>query len=113
MGTWAVPFTTKQATVLQTILATHVSANNAVDIFYNHVGDDDLFDRIDEILEKDGAVSDVRPAVMCTLQDWFGATGDDKAVRDSWHFKDPFEQGALDIFKSMLTDWNEKNQYPS
>lgn len=112
MGCWAAPFTTGQAKKLRTLLKTPIHSDDATDKLYHLVGDDDLFDTIDDLAKRDKAV-DIRPVVLDFLQTWFGKNGDDAEVLRSVGFVRGFEKDALEIFKDMLTAWNERGEYPA
>jgi len=112
MGTWAVPFTEKQANELRVIMSKHVDVKDAAEVFYNYVGDDGLFDLFIDTERKNGSEQDSRAYVMDHLQTWFGATGDSEQVRKDWNFSQKFEPGALDIIRLMLTDWHLDTTFP-
>jgi hypothetical protein len=65
MGTWSQPRTEEKAKQLAKLMATPLAKKNACDLLYDLVGDDDLFDLIDE-LDSD---SDVRFLVRDHLAD--------------------------------------------
>lgn len=112
MGCWHAPVTTKDAKVIRKLMMEPLAACNAIDVLYHLIGDDTLADHLDEDNEDDGNM-DVRPTVLTFLQTWFGENGDDKDVREKWNWRDDFEDGALIIFKDMLTDWNQCQRFPA
>ena len=112
MGCWAAPFKTEQAEVIRDAMKAPLSKENAYNVLFSRVlGDDTLFDRIEEFPADEQ--DDVRPCVMCFLQDWFGLKGDDTELRESWGWSDTFDAEALAIFKEMLTAWEKDYSYPS
>lgn len=111
MGCWAAPFKTEQAKVIQEAMKAPLSKEDAPSVLYNVVGDDTLYDRFEAI--PDGETDDVRPAVMCFLQGWFGYKGDDSELLAEMGFVEQFESGAMAIFKEMLTAWEKDYSYPS
>lgn len=111
MGCWAAPFETKQAEVIRDAMKAPLSKENAYNILFGRVlGDDTLYDRIEAL--PDDEHDDVRTCVMCFLQGWFGDKGDDAELLAEHRFVDPFEAGALAIFKEMLTAWDFDYSYP-
>ncbi len=110
MGCWNAPFETQVAEAVRELMKEPLSATNAIDSLYGYVGDDDLFDSLDEAEKhKD---TDVRPIVLNFLQTWFGENGDNLKQRESWRWNNAFDDGALTIFKEMLTDWNQNQRFP-
>lgn len=109
MGCWAAPHKTKQAEAIRQLMMEPLPAGIANDKLYHLVGDDELHDDIDDLKSE----NDCRATVLNFLQGWFGKTGDDKDVREDWGWSDDFEDGALVIFKDMLTDWEENKRFPS
>lgn len=115
MGCWHAPLTTRDAEAVRKLLMEPLSGLAANDKLYNLIGDDELADSIDEA-NDDGTLdgdTDVRHIVLSFLQTWFGENGDDKAVREKWGWSEDFEDGALIIFKDMLTDWNQCQRFPA
>lgn len=108
MGCWAVPNTTAQAVAVRALMTKPLLKTDSADQLYHLVGDDTLCDHLS--YAEDG--EDVRHIVLNFLQAWFGETGDDKTVRESWRFVDTFQPGALAIFKEMLTEWHHNHTYP-
>ena len=68
MGTWALPQTVVQAKVLQKLVTQPLSPDVAKDKLYHLLGDDDLFDLIEEAKEKDGKNCDVRALIESSLR---------------------------------------------
>jgi hypothetical protein len=68
MGTWALPQTLEQAKLLQKLLTKPLSPDAAKNKLYHLLGDDDLFDLIEEAKEKDGKSCDVRILVESSLR---------------------------------------------
>ena len=108
MGCWNAPFTTEKMEALRVLMLKPIPAHTSTDVLYNFVGDDDLFDRLDGMNGND----DCRPTVLCFLQEWFGKCGDSAEIREGWGWSNDFEDGALDIVKKMLTDWNDEQCFP-
>lgn len=112
MGCWSAPFKTKDAEAVRKLLMEPLAACIAVDVLYSLIGDDGLADSLDEAKENDGN-EDVRPIILNFLQTWFGVNGDDEECREACDFNNDFEDGALAIFKEMLTDWNQHQRFPA
>lgn len=68
MGTWALPQTLMQAKVLQKLVTKPLSPDVAKDKLYHLLGDDDLFDLIEDAKEKDGKNCDVRALIESSLR---------------------------------------------
>jgi hypothetical protein len=72
-GTWAVPKSPEQVQELQTLLSNPLAAGfdgeDATSALYNLIGDDELFDRIHELVDLEGEKADVVPTVKKFLQD--------------------------------------------
>lgn len=67
-GTWSVPATEKIALQLKHIMASPLPAKDATNKLYDILGDDDLFDRIDDAKNKDPSISgDVRGLIKNKL----------------------------------------------
>lgn len=84
MGTWALPQTLVQAKVLQKLVTKPLSPDAAKNKLYHLLGDDDLFDLIEEAKEKDGKNCDVRTLIESSLR------------------------GFLDDKESAVYPWNEE-----
>lgn len=84
MGTWALPQTLIQAKVLQKLVTKPLSPDVAKNKLYHLLGDDDLFDLIEEAKEKDGKNCDVRALIESSLR------------------------GFLDDKESAVYPWNEE-----
>lgn len=115
MGCWAAPYKTKEAEAVRKIMMEPLHAGLANDKLYHLIGDDTLADSIDEAKDEGTFTcdTDVRHIVMTFLQTWFGENGDDKECLADWGWSDEFDDGALAIFKDMLTDWNNYNRFPA
>ncbi len=109
MGCWAPPYKTEQAEKIRQLLMQPLAAGIATDKLYHLIGDDELFDRLDDWDSED----DCRTSVLLFLQEWFGKTGDDEDTLESWNWSNDFEDGALVIFKEMLTDWEVNKRFPA
>ena len=63
-GSWAFPTTPKQLKALKDALKKPVPSVKAADVFYNILGDDDLYDFWDETIDRgEGKKDDVRNMV--------------------------------------------------
>ena len=111
MGCWTAPYKTKDAEAIRKLLMEPLSPEGAENKIYHLIGDDDLGDSLSEAYEKGD--KDVRSIVLNFLQTWFGDNGDDHDVTEDWGFSEDFDDGALDIFKEMLTDWNQNQRFPT
>jgi hypothetical protein len=68
-GVWACPSTVRQAKKLALIMQKPVPFKDASNVFYDCVGDDDLFDFISEMEEED-PMGDSRSAVLSHIEKW-------------------------------------------
>ncbi len=68
-GVWCAPDTVDKALAIVELLKSPIPANKASDLLYNLIGDDDLFDQVQEVIDKDGPNSDVRPIVKSHVMD--------------------------------------------
>ena len=67
-GTWAIPQTQREVEDLQELLLNPIKAEEAEDLIYDLVGDDELFDAIDAQIEQDPK-ADVRPIIINRLKE--------------------------------------------
>jgi hypothetical protein len=71
-GTWAVPDTKEKQTALVTLLSQELpvgaDATNATELLYDLLGDDELFDRLEELAEQD-ANADAREIILSRLEE--------------------------------------------
>lgn len=67
-GTWAIPQTQREVEDLQELLLNPIKAEEAEDLIYDLVGDDELFDAIDVQIEQDPK-ADVRPIIIKRLKE--------------------------------------------
>lgn len=68
-GTWAIPDTVEKATKLKALMQTHLDSKRAEDMLSGIVGDDKLFDKIDETIDRDPK-ADVRQFIKECLAQW-------------------------------------------
>ena len=66
-GTWAVPKTSKQKSALKKLLSKPLDAKGATDKLYNIIGDDELFDEIDDFADTEPK-ADVRSMVRTAMK---------------------------------------------
>lgn len=107
-GTWSAPQSLKQAQTLAKLMRKPIPAGNADDL-YGLVGDDDLFDQIDETKEKDGPDTDVRYLVAYKLKEWISKM-DFRRKDASWEehgdhnfgWRKPWNRKALAILKRIV-----------
>jgi hypothetical protein len=71
-GTWAIPDTKEKQTALVTLLSQELpvgaDATNATELLYDLLGDDELFDRLEELAEQD-ANADAREIILNRLEE--------------------------------------------
>lgn len=71
-GTWAIPDTKEKQSALTTLLSQELpvgpDANNATELLYDLLGDDELFDRLEELAEQD-ANADAREIILNRLEE--------------------------------------------
>lgn len=105
-GTWAAPQTEKQALKLQALMQNPLPAGQATNVLYHLIGDDELFDNINEIEDKDGPGADVRYIIASRLKNWL-----DEMDQANW--RNPWDPKALAIIKGLVekyTNLNESSQ---
>ena len=66
-GTWAVPKTSKQKSALKKLLSKPLDAKGATDKLYDIIGDDELFDQIDDFADTEPK-ADVRSMVRTAMK---------------------------------------------
>jgi hypothetical protein len=98
MGTWALPQTLEQAKILQKLVIKPLSPEAAKNKLYHLLGDDDLFDLIEEAKEKDGKHCDVRALIESSLRGFL----DDK--ENAVH---PWNEEALKICQNICESLEE------
>lgn len=71
-GTWAIPDTKEKQTALVTLLSQELpvgaDATNATELLYDLLGDDELFDRLEELADQD-ANADAREIILNRLEE--------------------------------------------
>jgi len=71
-GTWAIPDTKEKQTALVTLLSQELpvgaDATNATELLYDLLGDDELFDRLQELADQD-ANADAREIILTRLEE--------------------------------------------
>ena len=84
-GTWAMPETPEQIKRLRELMQTELpvgpDATNATELLYDIVGDDELFDRLEELAEQDPD-ADARPIIQRRLDQLGIDLGLDMAQED-------------------------------
>ena len=68
MGTWGVPNTTEKAILLEEMMGRPVVASEVVDRLYDVLGNDTLWDLLDEVRAQDPE-ADVRPLIAAHLEE--------------------------------------------
>ena len=68
-GTWAFPTTPKQITKLKKLLKSPLRADKAGDALSGVLGDDDLYDEFDSLIDKGEGSDDVRSDIKSHLKD--------------------------------------------
>jgi hypothetical protein len=70
-GTWSAPQGYDEAVRLKQLMSKPLFLDDAKDLLYNLVGDDDLFDQLDNMIERDDPPqTDVRHIVARKLAQW-------------------------------------------
>lgn len=67
-GTWALPDSKEKVDRLVALMQNPIPADQAADMLYGLLGDDNLFDSIDEVKQKDDPSDDVRPVIKHHLE---------------------------------------------
>jgi len=99
-GTWSAPQTLHQAIKLYNLMSKPIRLTDAKDALYSLVGDDDLFDQLDDLLTPRKYEApynpdfDVRPIVSRKLKEWM-----DHVEEAGWTRK--WDSGALEIIKKL------------
>ena len=95
-GTWATPRTSKQARELTKLLKKPLRADDALDKLYNLLGDDELYDDLEDIKRK-SPKTDVRPIVAFRLNQL------------GFHqFKEEVEIDEADLTKTQIKKVHDK-----
>ena len=72
-GSWALPDTPEETKDLDELMANKLevgdNGENATGALYNIIGDDDLFDKLEDLASAEGPSSDARPTVVNWLRD--------------------------------------------
>jgi len=93
-GTWALPETPEQKQELIDLMSKDFpvgpDATNATEQLYNLIGDDELFDRLQELADAD-ANADARSVVMTRMQELSNASPDVEAVLGQLQTTNPNE----------------------
>lgn len=98
MGTWALPQTLVQAKVLQKLVTKPLSPEAAKNKLYHLLGDDDLFDLIEEAKEKDGKNCDIRTLIESSLRGF---------LNDKKNAVYPWDEEALKICRNICESLEE------
>ncbi len=77
-GTWSFPYTVKQAQQLAYLMKSTIPAGRATSMLYHIIGDDDLYDMIDQIAKEDGYDTDCRATVQSYLDSLYKHSEDGK-----------------------------------
>lgn len=83
-GTWAIPETQREVEDLQELLLNPIKAEEAEDLIYDLVGDDDLFDAIDAQIEKNPE-TDVRPIIIDRLRELLDPEEYEQSMNEEIH----------------------------
>ena len=106
-GTWALPETPEQKQELIDLMSKDfpvgADATNATEQLYNILGDDQLFDRLQELADAD-ANADARSVVMTRLQELSSASPDVEAVLGQLQTTNPAEPEPDDMAQDVEGD---------
>ena len=83
-GTWAIPETQREVEDLQELLLNPIKAEEAEDLIYDLVGDDDLFNAIDAQIEKNPE-TDVRPIIINRLKELLNPEDYEQSMNEEIH----------------------------
>ena len=83
-GTWAIPETQRDIEDLQELLLNPIKAEEAEDLIYDLVGDDDLFNAIDAQIEKNPE-TDVRPIIINRLKELLNPEDYEQSMNEEIH----------------------------
>ena len=92
-GTWASPRTENSARALIKLLQHPLPASASTEALYNLMGDDRLFDMLDEVKDKD-PTADVRSIVIDKLKEWLSG------AMQEWHPE--WDQKAIHLLTNFL-----------
>jgi hypothetical protein len=95
MGTWAAPNTVEKATKLSRLFKKKITDINMI---YNLVGDDEMYDSISDTTEK---THDIRDSIAGQIKIWLN--DGEKNNFENWSYK--WEPEAVVILKKMLNDY--------
>lgn len=102
-GTWALPFTKHDAMKLYNIMLNELTASEAKDTLYNIIGDDQLYDLLDDFtadIDKDAPFIDIRPEIATRLKHIL-----DEYEANPKSFKHRFDDDALKILKTIVKSY--------
>ena len=94
-GTWSYPYTVAQAQKLAKLMKSTIPAGRATSMLYHIIGDDSMYDMLDQVAREDGYDSDCRTTVQHYLEKLYST-----AIDSKW------EEGAkaivMDIIQSPI-----------
>lgn len=96
-GTWSYPDNMTKVNKLKQMMSKPIKASLATTLLYDLIGDDSLFDAIDEISQHYGD-DDIRPLIRLHLA---------KIIKDKDLYINGFQPGVLDELKAMSDHINE------
>lgn len=105
-GTWAAPSTLQRAQGLQQAFQNPIPVSNYSDYIYQYVGDDELFDFLDQLADEEAPDYDVRHAVAGHLGDWINGIDLNTMNDPQRNWVKPWDKQAYDIVKNIVAQWS-------
>ena len=116
-GTWSAPQTHEQARELADLFRKPMKARTATGQLYDLIGDDDLYDQIEDVKKEEGPNADVRWVVAGKLDDWISRI--DFRKKASFHsyvkghdenfgWSNPWDPEAIGILKRLVKRYSSK-----
>lgn len=99
MGTWSSPDTADKARRLAHLLERPVMASQSNSDLYALVGDDDLFNRIADVVRPGEADSDISFLVVAKVAEW---------LADLSVFRRPWDLEAVEILENVVASFEAK-----
>lgn len=103
-GTWSLPYNDNDAKELEKLFKAPIKAKDSEHKIYHLIGDDDLFDNIDDIVKHDGADADVRYIIADKISD---ILNDYK--KDPSRFSEKFSNESIKILNNIVKNTLKKN----
>ena len=97
-GTWAIPSTQKEYDKVMKLMKRPIPAKGADKKYFNVIGDDEVWDDVEDILKKEGPKGDIRPA----FKKFFDDPRIKKFMKDKGIKEEVFE--SMDIIRKIAAN---------